>query len=223
MKRNLLWQFALAAALSVVGASLAWGGDTSVLRPPKGSKVAILVFEDLQCPDCARAAPLLHEAAKKYNIPLVQYDFPLPMHSWSFDAAVNARYFDTKSKKLGDDYRLFIFANQAQINPQNLRGMTERFAADNKIVFPFVVDPSGDLTAKVKADYAMGQRVGLDHTPTIYVVSDTTRGLPFVEVVDRTQLYQLIDQVMKDAGVSPQEQKTASAKPATSKKSVKTQ
>jgi protein-disulfide isomerase len=215
MKCKSLWQSALATLLIVIGASVAWGGDTSVLRPPKGSKVAILVFEDLQCPDCARAAPLLHEAARKYNIPLVQYDFPLPMHNWSFDAAVNARFFDTKSKKLGDEYRLFIFANQTQINPQNLRGMTERFATDNKVAFPFVVDPSGELTDKVKKDSALGQRVGIDHTPTIYVVSDTTRGRPFVEVVDRTQLYQLIDQVMKDAGASPQEQKTASAKKST--------
>lgn len=218
MKRNLLWQIALAAtAFLLINGVLAWGGDTSVLRPPKGSKVAILVYEDLQCPDCARAAPLLHEAAKKYNIPLVQYDFPLPMHNWSFEAAVNARYFDTKSKKLGDDYRLFIFANQAQINPQNLRGITERFAADNKVAFPFVVDPSGELTAKVKSDFAMGQRVGIDHTPTIYVVSDTTRGRPFVEVVDRTQLYQLIDQVMKEAGGNPERAAAAA------KKTTKTQ
>jgi len=188
------------AVLIATSALTAWAGDTSLLRPPKSSKVALLVFEDLQCPDCSRAAPLLHEAAKKYNIPLVQYDFPLPMHNWSFDAAVYARYFDTKSKKLGDDYRLFIFANQPQITPQNLRGITERFAADNKVVFPFVVDPSGELAAKVKADYALGQRVGIEHTPTIYVVSDTTRGVPFVEVVDRSQLYELIDKVMKEAG-----------------------
>src|SRR5271157_1024088 len=219
MKLNSLSNLALAAAVLLVNASLVWGGDTSVLRPPKGSKVAILVFEDLQCPDCSRAAPLLHEAAKKYTIPLVQYDFPLPMHNWSFEAAVNARYFDTKSKKLGDDYRLFIFANQPQITPQNLRGMTERFAADNKVTFPFVVDPSGEFAAKVKADYAIGQRVGIEHTPTIYVVSDTTRGTPFVEVVDRTQLYQLIDKVMKETGPAtpaPKATATAAKKPAAS-------
>ena len=217
MKRNALKSIVLAILL--FAAALAWAGDTSVLRPPKGSKVALLVFEDYQCPDCARAAPLLHEAAKKYNIPLVQYDFPLPMHNWSFEAAVNARYFDTKSKKLGDDYRLFIFANQPQITPQNLRGVTERFAADNKVTFPFVVDPSGELAGKVKADYAIGQRVGIEHTPTIYVVSDTTRGTPFVEVVDRTQLYQLIDKVTKEAGPAapaPKATATAAKKPAAS-------
>jgi len=223
MKRTLLLLTLLITSCLLLASASAWAGDTSVLRPPKGSKVAILVFEDLQCPDCARAAPLLHEAAKKYNIPLVQYDFPLPMHNWSFEAAVNARYFDTKSKKMGDDYRLFIFQNQPQVTPQNLRGMTERFAADNKVTFPFVVDPSGELTAKVKADYAIGQRVGIDHTPTIYVVSDTTRGTPFVEVVDRTQLYQLIDKVIKEAGPSPQPQKTASAKSAPASKATKSQ
>ncbi len=221
MNRNIS-RSALFALVAVLALNLAaFAGDTSVLRPPKGSKVALIVFEDLQCPDCARAAPLLHEAAKKYNIPLVQYDFPLPMHNWSFDAAVNARYFDTKSKQLGDEYRLFIFQNQPQITKDNLRGMTERFADDHKVPLPFVVDPNGDLAAKVRADFQVGQRVGIDHTPTIYVVSDTTRGKPFVEVVDRTQLYQLIDQEQKDAGDSSPS-KTASTKSGT-KKGTKSQ
>ncbi len=222
MKSNSLRQFTFFLFLMVAAAALVWAGDTSVLRPPKGSKVALIVFEDLQCPDCARAAPLLHEAAQKYNIPLVQYDFPLPMHNWSFEAAVNARYFDTKSKKVGDEYRLFIFQNQPQITKDNLRGMTERFADDHKVPLPFVVDPSGELAAKVRADFQVGQRVGIDHTPTIYVVSDTTRGRPFVEVVDRSQLYQLIDEVQKEAG-EPASSKTASAKPSAAKKGTKSQ
>ena len=210
MNRTPLSQFALPVLL-VLGGALAWGGDTSMLRPPAGSKVAIIVFEDLECPDCARAAPLLHDAAKAHNIPLVQYDFPLPQHPWSFEAAVNARYFDTKSKKIGDDYRLYIFQNQPYVTKQNLRGYSEKFAEQNKVVLPFVVDPTGDLAAKVKADYQLGQRLPVDHTPTIYVVSNNARGTPFVEVVDRTQLYQLIEQVMKQASDNPQEHKTASS------------
>jgi protein-disulfide isomerase len=210
MKRTLIRQFALAATV-LLGSMAAWGADTSMLRPPKGSKVAIIVFEDLECPDCARAAPLLRDAAKQYNIPLVQHDFPLPMHPWSFEAAVNARFFDTKSAKLGDEYRFYIFQNQTQITKQNLRGMTERFADEHKVALPFVMDLTGDLAAKVKADYQLGQRIPLDHTPTIYVVSDTVRGQPFVEVVDRTKLYQLIEQVMKEAGSNPPAAKTANA------------
>lgn len=220
MRRILPWKMVLTTAWLLAAGTLVLAGDTSALRPPKGSKVAMIVFEDLECPDCARAAPLLHDAAKQYNIPLVQYDFPLPMHPWSFEAAVNARYFDTVSKKLGDDYRLFIFANQPTINKTNLRGITERFATDHKAALPFVIDPMGELAGKVKADQQLGQRVGLDHTPTIYVVSDTTKGKPFVEVTDRTQLYSLIDQAIKDAGSTPQPHKTSNKQHKSSTKKV---
>lgn len=209
MKLSSFSQLAMAAIL-LLGSTLAWCSDTSMLRPPKGSKVAIIVFEDLECPQCAKAAPLVHEAAKQYNIALVQYDFPLRQHPWSMEAAVNARYFDTKSLKLGDDYRLYIFQNQSGITKQNLRGITEKWAEDHKVTLPFVVDPSGDLTAKVEADRQLGSRIPLDHTPTIYIVSDTGHGASVVEVSDLTQLYQMIDQAVKTAGTSPQAHKTAS-------------
>src|ERR1044071_3771689 len=77
----------------------------SSLKPPKGAQVAIVVFEDLQCPDCRRAAPLVAEAGRTYKIPVVRHDYPLPMHNWSFQAAVIARWFDTKSKTTGNEFR----------------------------------------------------------------------------------------------------------------------
>jgi protein-disulfide isomerase len=164
-----------------------------VLRPPKGAQVAIVVFEDLECPDCRRAAPLVQEASKTYKIPVVRHDFPLPFHKWSFDAAVIARYFDTRSKQLGNQYRDYIFEHQPEITAENLRGYSEKFAADHKVDLPFVVDPQGKLAAEVTADRDLGKSIHLEHTPTIYVVSSKTQGKPFVEVVDRTQLFQLID------------------------------
>jgi protein-disulfide isomerase len=182
--------------------------DPSILKPPPGARVAIVEWEDMECPDCARANPLLKEAAAKYNIPWVRHDFPLPMHSWSFNAAVNARWFDTKSKKLGDDYRDAVFANQVSItNPNVLAEFTQKFAQEHGVAFPFAVDPQGKLAAEVKADYALGQRVGIEHTPTIWVVTANSKGAPFVEVVDRSKLYQLIDQALADT-------KSAAAAPA---------
>ena len=164
-----------------------------VLRPPKGAQVAIVVFEDLECPDCRRAAPLVQEASRTYKIPVVRHDFPLPFHKWSFDGAVIARYFDTRSKQLGNQYRDYIFEHQPEITAENLRGYSEKFAADHKVDLPFVVDPQGKLAAEVTADRDLGKSIHLEHTPTIYVVSSKTQGKPFVEVVDRTQLFQLID------------------------------
>ncbi|MGA7110328.1 MAG: thioredoxin domain-containing protein [Terracidiphilus sp.] len=174
--------------------------DPAALRPPAGARVAIVEFEDMECPDCSRANPLLREAAAKYNIPWVRHDFPLPFHPWSMQAAVNARWFDTKSKKLGDEYRDAVFAAQLSLgeDPNLLRQFTEKFAADRKIALPFAIDPQGKLQAAVKADYALGQRVGIEHTPTIWVVTANSKGAPFVEVVDRSKLFQMIDQALED-------------------------
>jgi protein-disulfide isomerase len=165
----------------------------SVLRPPKGSPVALVVFEDLQCPQCARAAPLLNQAAQTYKIPLVQHDFPLPMHNWSMNAAVIARYFDTHSKTLGNAFRDYIFEHQREILPDNLRSYAEKFATEHKVELPFVVDPAGKLSALVIADRDLGKSINLDHTPTIYIVSDKKTATPYLEVKDLSQLYAMID------------------------------
>jgi protein-disulfide isomerase len=169
----------------------------SVLRPPKGAPLALVVFEDLQCPQCARAAPLLAQASQTYKIPLVQHDFPLPMHNWSMNAAIIARYFDTHSKTVGNAFRDYIFEHQREILPDNLRGFAEKFATEHKVDLPFVVDPAGKLNALVIADRELGKSINLDHTPTIYVVSDKKTATPYVEVKDLSQLYAMIDTMKK--------------------------
>ncbi len=202
--------FAFAGALMMTPAVRAqFGGpppttqvhDPAALKPPAGAKVAIVEFEDMECPDCARANPVLKDAAEKYKIPWVRHDFPLSFHPWSFQAAVNARWFDDKGgKKLGDAYRDGVFANQPMLgeDPNKLNAFTQQFAKEHGIAFPFAVDPMGKYAAAVKEDYALGQRIGIEHTPTIWVVTSHSKGAPFVEVVDRSKLYQLIDQALED-------------------------
>ncbi|HEV2117489.1 MAG TPA: thioredoxin domain-containing protein [Terriglobales bacterium] len=187
----------LALILGVAGVALAAGpADTySVLRPPKGAKVAIVVFEDLQCPMCAQVAPLLDRAGQQYNIPVIRHDFPLPKHSWSYNAAVLARYFDTHSQKLGDEFRDQVFAHQLEITPGSLHGFAERFATDHKVDLPFMIDPQGKLAAEVNADRDLGNRIGINHTPTVYVVTNKNSSQPYVEVTDTSQLFQTIDRM----------------------------
>ncbi len=173
--------------------------DPSALKPPAGARVAIVEFEDLECPDCSRANPVLKDAATKYNIPWIRHDFPLPFHAWSFQAAVNARFFDTKSQKIGDDYRDYIFANQISIETlDELRQFTEKFAASHGVALPFAIDPMGKFSQEVKADQALGQRIGINHTPTIWIVTNASNAAPFVEVVDRSKLFQIIDTALAE-------------------------
>jgi|ERR1022692_3561509 protein-disulfide isomerase len=195
-------QFALLTLLALVFAAglcaAAIDALNPALRPPKGAQVAIVVFEDLQCPQCRRVAPILEQASKTYKIPLVRHDFPLPNHNWSYEAAVIAHYFDATSKALGNEFRDYIFSNQLEINPQNLRGYAERFAAEHKVDFPFVVDPQGKFAAEVNADRDIGKAIKLEHTPTVYVVSSRHPERPYVEMKESSQLYALIDAMMKE-------------------------
>src|SRR5215467_2271733 len=184
-----LW---LSCIITIFG-SLALAQDPALLRPPKGAPVALVVFQDLQCPKCRNDAPLEEQAAKAHKIPLVLHDFPLPMHNWSFKAAVIARYFDTQSRDLGNAFRDYIFQHQPEITPDNLQSFAQKFAAEHKVDLPFVIDPQGKLAAEVNADKELGRKVGIKHTPTIYVVSSRNPAKPFVEVEDDKQLFQLIE------------------------------
>jgi len=200
---------AIVTALSALSLAVR-AADASSLKPPAGARVAVVVFEDLECPDCARAYPVVWEAANAHKVPVVLHDFPLSMHPWSFDAAVFARFFDTRSEKLGNDFRGYIYSNQPQITKANLRQYVEKFANDNKVPLPFVPDPEGKLKDKVTADRELGNQIGLQHTPTIFVVGNGGAATPPVEVNDRTQLGAIIEDMLQK---SPPPK--ASAKPAT--------
>jgi protein-disulfide isomerase len=212
-KRSLVWPiiFLVLAVCGTIALPAQNPEAASILRPPKGAKVAIVVFEDLQCPDCARAAPLVQEAAKTYKIPVVRYDFPLAMHPWAFDGAVLARFFTSKSPALGLEFREYIFQRQQEITgtssavdetgqKQRLRAAAEKFAQQHKVTLPFVVDPQNKFANEVRADKRLGERIGILHTPTLYVVNDSRSGRPFIEVVDRSQLFQMIDQMKSESG-----------------------
>jgi protein-disulfide isomerase len=169
-----------------------------VLRPPKGSQLAIVVFEDLECPSCSRTVPLLEQASKTYKIPLVRHDFPIPFHNWSTQAAIMARYFDTHSSALGDEFRDYIFSNQIKITPFNLRTYADKFAADHKVALPFVIDQDNKFAAEVKADSDLGKAIPIKHTPTVYIVSSKNPKKPYVEVEKPdSELYARIDEMMK--------------------------
>ncbi len=187
----------LALCTALLFTTAAPAQDTSMLKAPKGAKAAIVVFEDLQCPMCSKAAPQVEKASATYKIPVIRHDFPLPKHDWSLQAAIIARYFDQTSKDMGNQFRDYMFANQTQINPDNLRRYADTFAASRKMALPFVIDPQGKLAALITEDKNLGQKIGLDHTPTIYIVS-AKPGIKPVEVPSNlNNLYELIDTTLK--------------------------
>jgi len=211
------------AVFAFIGFTItSFAADGSSFKPPAGARVAIVVFEDLECPTCAAFYPQLWEAANKYKVPLLLHDWPLPRHPWSFDAAVYARYFDTKSQKLGDDFRGYIYKNQTQIDKQNLRQWVDKFASDNKAPIPFVFDPDGQLRAKVVADRDLGNQIGLQGTPTIFVVGSGGAATPAIEIAvgDFGKLGQFVEQMLQKSP-APASDKKAAPKKTTAKKAAK--
>lgn len=171
--------------------------DTSTLKAPAGVRVAIIEFEDLECPACAHAFPIVHQAVEHYNIPYIRHDFPLRMHIWSFDAAVIARYMQDKiGAKEAEAYRGAVFANQTSIaSKEDLQNFTRQYFRTHGREMPFVIDPTGQFTREVEADRSLGERIGLSHTPSIFVV--TSRH--WTQVTDVSLLYQTIDTALAEA------------------------
>lgn len=191
-----------------------------LLKPPAGAKVAIVAFEDFECPDCGRAHPLLVEMSHKYEIPLVRRDFPLPQHPWAMDAALINRYLESKNPKVASEYRDAVYLNQPTFaeDAAAFRTWVTQWASSKDSPLPFVIDPNGKFAAAIKADQDLGRRINIDHTPTIYIVTSNRSAEPFVEVVDRTQISQMIEEAKQQAGSAAP---TPSKKPAPRHKSGK--
>ncbi len=182
--------------------------DVGLFKPPAGTKVAVIEFQDLQCPACAAAFPVVHQAVAHYNIPLTEKDFPLPQHAvlGSLDAAVWARYLqDKEGIKVADEYRGAYFAAQQGIQSKDdTLNFTRRFFQSHGLQMPFVPDPTGELMKQVQADKALGTRIGIQHTPTIIVCNSHE----WVQVTRTDYLYQTIDELEAQAGPATPVKKT---------------
>jgi protein-disulfide isomerase len=173
--------------------------DTSMLKPPTGAKVALIEFEDMECPHCAADAPVVRAAVVKYKLPYERRDLPLTeIHAWAFDAAVTARYIQDKiSPLLAETFRRDLFASQRYIGSKDdLANFTHRWFQSRGLTMPFVMDASGACRNEVRADRALADRLGAHGTPCIFVVTQQR----WVQVADVHQLYHTIDLALAQTG-----------------------
>lgn len=172
--------------------------DTSSFKPPAGVKVAVIEYEDLECPACAHAFPTVHAAINHYHIPLEEFDFQIPSHMWSHDAAIFAHYLKAKvSPEIAEDFRRQTFASQYRIaSKDDLHNWEQQFMKEHGKQMPFVVDPTGQYDREINASTAQGQKLGIMETPTIIVVTPNH----WIQVKDVNEMYAAIDQAQQEAG-----------------------
>ncbi len=175
--------------------------DTSMLKPPPGVKIAIIEWQDLTCPACARAFPIVHAAIAHYGIPIYEKDFLLGGEHAVFgdkEGAIWARYLQEKvSPQVADQYRGAVFAAQAGITSvDDMQNFTRRFFQTHGLKMPFVPDPNGELLKQIMADKAEGDRLGMKYTPCIIVCTQHE----WVHVTNTDLLYQTIDELLAKVG-----------------------
>ena len=144
------------------------------VRGPKDAKVTIVEFSDFQCPYCARAHQTMSDQVmKEYNgkVKLVYKNFPLGFHPWAEPAAVaGACAFEQDPEAFWKLYDYF-FANQQQLNPQNVKEKATEELKGTKVNMEKWNDcfDNKKTLDKIKADMAEGQSVGVTGTPAFVI------------------------------------------------------
>jgi len=160
------------------------------------SKVRVLIYEDLQCSDCAVFRRMMDDKIlPRYatRVAFVHRDFPLAKHAWARRAAIAARYFGDRKPELGLAYRRQIMATIKETTPDNFNSRLSQFAKDNGLDPAPVLAALDDarLAALVERDFQDGVARGVVHTPTVFV-----NGSPFIERFSFEEISQALDDAL---------------------------
>jgi protein-disulfide isomerase len=138
--------------------------------PVKGNvdaPIAIVVFDDFQCPYCARLAPVLKQvqANNPQTVKLVFKQFPLNMHQFARPAALAAAAAG-KQGKFWEMHDL-LFANYNKLSEQEIIGFAGQLGLDLE---KFNQDRNGqELQVALQQDLQQGQQLGIRGTPAVFV------------------------------------------------------
>jgi protein-disulfide isomerase len=157
------------------------------------SYVRVIIYEDLQCPDCAVFRDMLdRELLPRYGatVRFEHRDFPLAKHAWARKAAIAARYFDEVQPGAGLGWRKYAMAHLREITVDNLDQRLLDFAKARSLDRAKVTAALNDerLAGLVENDYQEGVARGIAHTPTVLV-----NGKPFIETFTFEEIAKAID------------------------------
>ncbi len=159
----------------------------------ENSRVCVIIYEDLQCPDCAYFRSVLDEQLlPRYgaSVRFEHRDFPLARHAWARKAAIGARFLDEAQPGAGLAFRKFTMANQDQITAGNFEAIFVQFAEARGLDAAKTKAALGDprLSGLVEKDRQEGAARGVTRTPTVFV-----NGRPFIENFTFEELSQAIE------------------------------
>lgn len=145
------------------------------MKAPAGVKVFVVKFNDFQCPACRQAWAEYRGVVAKYEsqhpgvVQFVTRDFPLESecgvgnaHPSACEAAVAVRLATAKGK--GKEMEEWFFTHQPEMTPDRVKQAVREVAqvTDFDAQYPKVLND-------VRADSQLGQRLGVNGTPTFFI------------------------------------------------------
>jgi len=148
--------------------------DDSPSRGAPMARVTIVEFSDFQCPHCGAAHPELVRLLREYEgrVRLVYKYFPLSSHTRALPAARAAEAARVQGKfwEMHDQ----LFEHQGALEDDDIRKYATQIGLDMERFERDWNSPS--VAARIDADRQLGQRVGIEATPSFFV-----DGRPFRE------------------------------------------
>jgi len=161
----------------VVNRSAYSGLGEDYRKGPDNAAVTIVEFADFQCPACQQMSPVLDALVAEFpgKVQLVFKNYPLDntcnagmqgqVHDQACKAAVMARCAGQYGKFW--EYHGLLFKNLKSISEANMKAWGQQVGLTAEQVA--TCWESKDLMAKVKDDADLGNKLGVDSTPTIFL------------------------------------------------------
>jgi len=178
-------------------------------RGAKDAKVAVVVYDDFQCPYCSRMYhTLFGEVMKTYGdrVHVVFKDFPLmEIHPWAKRAAIDSNCLAEQSNDAYWDFSDYVHQNQQQIgrDPQAATAKLDSVALDSGKKFE--VDANilqsclkAQPDSALKASLKEADSLGVSATPTLFVNGEKLEG-----AVSGEELQQVLQAALRDAQGAP--------------------
>lgn len=140
---------------------------TSAVKGDTNAPVTITLFDDFQCPYCAKLLPTLDQVMSAYpkQVKVVFKHFPLSMHKFAQQAAIASIAARNQDKFWPMHDKLF--ANYNKLNDVKIRELAESVGLDMALYDQDMVNPA--LFQEVNNDMQLGAEAGVRGTPAVYI------------------------------------------------------
>jgi protein-disulfide isomerase len=181
----------------------------------KASEVVLIEYGDFQCPGCGGAFPQLKDLKTDYKdqIAFIFRNFPLTtIHPNALAAATAAEAAGQQGKYWEMHDKLYENQNtwsniDASKRTNTFVGYAEDIGLDTEKFKNDLSDPK--VTAKISRDRALGNKLGVNSTPTLYLGNEKLSDDEVSDLIQGTgeKLRAKIDAKLKAAGVELPKQK----------------